>query len=139
MEITADVISAFREYYPEFADDGTWPGPLLTRHLCEADEETGSRWGKYEGTCSLKKRGMFAYAAHKAVIGKAVTRATENGGIPPGASQVQSKSVGDESISYAVSAPTSEQADQLGDLRSTAYGLEFLRLRKRAGMGALCV
>lgn len=139
MEITPEIIEAFRAFYPEFADADKWPDPTLTRYLREADEETGRRWGPY-GDFSLKQRGMFAYAAHRAVLAKAAARATEAGGIASAPAQVSSKSVGDESVSYAVSVPASGvEANQLGDLRSTIYGIEFLRLRTRAGMGAVAV
>lgn len=139
MEITAEIITAFRAYYPEFSDAAKWADEFLERFLCEGDEETGGRWGSYSDPCSLKKRGMFAYAAHKAVLAKAAARAVEAGGIAPAPAQVASKSVGDESVSYAVSAPSAEEAIRLGDLGSTIYGLEFLRLRRRAGMGAVAV
>lgn len=147
MEITDDIIADFREFYPEFVDDGetgatvTFSKTLLTRILCEADEETGARWGAYDaGACSLKKRGMFAFAAHKAVLAKAVQRATSAGGIPSAPARVSSKSVGDESASYAVAAPGSaSEAARIGDLNTTSYGQEFMRLRKRAGMGPVVV
>lgn len=141
MDITAQIITDFRDYYPEFADDTAWTEGFLTRFLCEGDEETGSRWGSYDdGNCSLKKRGMFSYAAHKAVVGKAAATATQAGGIASALSRANSKSVGDESIGYAVSSPESGSAqDQRGDLDGTIYGQEFLRLRIRAGMGAVVV
>lgn len=142
MEITTEVIEDFRTYYPEFSDDYVWTNPSLRRALCEADSETGSkRWGAFEiGSCKLKNRGMYAYAAHRIVLDSLASRAVSAGGVPSGASQVQSKSVADESVSYAAQTPESSGiADQTGDLRSTKYGLEFLRLRKRAGMGAAVV
>ena|SRR5690606_2020202 len=139
MQITAEIVRDFREYYPEFASKTDWTDGYLTRFLAEAHEETGRRWGPY-GPYRLKQRGMFAYAAHKAVIARVVTRTVENGGIAPAAAQVTSKTVADESVSYAVAAPESGlAASQNGDLRSTVYGVEFLRLRTRAGMGAVCV
>lgn len=147
MDITAEIIADFREFYPEFAEPGdsgatvTFADSFLTRFLCEADEETGPRWGSYNASaCSLKKRGMFAYAAHKAVLAKAVARATAAGAIAAPPSRVASKSVGDESVSYAVAAPgSSGEAAQAGDLNTTSYGLEFMRLRKRAGAGPVVV
>lgn len=136
MEITPQIIQDFRDYYPEFSDDYTWTDNFLTRFLCEGDAETGSsRWGKYAGSCSFKKRGMFAYSAHKALIASRVADVVSKGGVPPSAAQVQSKSVADESISYAVQAPNAERASAESELRSTHYGMEFLRLRKRASMG----
>jgi hypothetical protein len=146
VEITAQIIDDFRAYYPEFVEPGTtgakatFSDVLLTRLLCEADEETGPRWGAYDaGACSLKKRGMFAYTAHKAVLAKAAERAVSAGGSPQAIAQVQSKTVGDESVTFAVAAPTAREMAQLGDLATTMYGQEFVRLRKRAGMGAAII
>lgn len=147
MEITDQVITDFREFYPEFVEPGTtganvsFSDDFLRRFLCEGDEETGPRWGAYsDGACSLKKRGMFAYAAHKASLAKAAARATQAGGIASAPSQVASKSVADESVSYAVHTPTSASgAAGIGDLKTTIYGQEFVRLRRRAGMGAVVV
>lgn len=136
MDITAQVVSDFREYYPEFTDTTDWTPESLTRYLEEADDETGSsRWGGYSSN-SLKARGLFAYAAHRAVVMKAAARAVEAGGMPGAPKEVQSKSVGDESVSYAVPTPEAGQADGYGDLKATVYGQEFIRLRRRAGMGA---
>ncbi len=141
MDITADVVTAFRDYYPEFSDATTWPDPLITKHLRVSDQETGSsRWGKYSASPgpNFKARGMFSYAAHRAVISKASQKAAEAGGTPAAPTQVESKSVGDESVSYSVYRPDSAaMAYQTGDLPSTIYGQEFLRLRHRAGMGAV--
>lgn len=137
MDITAGVISDFRDYYPEFTDASVWPDAALTRHLKDADSETGKRWGGY-GDQTLKARGMFAYAAHRAVLAKAAAKATEAGQIPSAPSKATSKSVGDESVSFAVMTPSNaSQQNRTGDLDTTMYGQEFLRLRQRAGMGAV--
>ena len=140
MEITASVVSAFRDFYPEFSDSTTWPDNLLTKHLRVADQETGStRWGKYstDPGPNSKARGLFAFAAHRAVMSEAARKAVEAGGTPGAPAQAESKSVGDESVSYAVHRPDSaSRADNVGNLQSTIYGQEFLRLRHRASMGA---
>jgi hypothetical protein len=137
MDVTLVTVSEFRQYYTEFSDGTAWTNEKLTRFLLEADEETNSkRWGNYgKDNRSFKRRGMYAYAAHKLLLDKVISSAVANGGTPSAAMPVQSKSVGDESISFAVPTPDIEQSIGLGDLRSTAYGIEFLRLRKRAGMG----
>lgn len=138
MDITASVITAFRAYYPEFSDDTVWTDAEVTRHLEDAIAETGKRWGGYaEDPPSFKARGMFAYAAHRLIIAKAARNAVAAGATPGAPVQAESKQVGDESITYAVTRPqTAAEADARGDLASTIYGQEFLRLRKRAGMGA---
>ena len=139
VEITSAVVDDFRAYYPEFSDSGQWPDARLTQHLEDADQETGSgRWGKYQSDPpNFKARGLFAYAAHRAVIANAAAKATEAGGVPSAPARAESKQVGDESVTYAVHRPDSgSRADTVGDLDSTVYGQEFLRLRKRAGTGA---
>jgi len=139
MQIDAQVISDFRGYYPEFADNTEWPDDQVTRYLQEADDETGSsRWGGYKASpASFKARGLYAYAAHRAMIRRAVQTAAQNGQTPASMQTVTSKSVGDESVQYATHTPESgTRQDQLGDLMTTIYGQEFLRLRNRAGTGA---
>ena len=137
--INAQVVSDFRTYYPEFTDKNEWPDAAITRHLEDADDETGSsRWGdSYQGQPpNFKARGLFAYAAHRLVLAKARERAVAAAAAPGAAAPVQSKSGGDECVTYATQVPeTSAKADQIGDLRSTAYGQEVLRLRRRAGAG----
>lgn len=138
MDITSNVISAFRAYYPEFSDTTAFPDTDVTRHLEDALAETGKRWGSYgENPPSFRARGMFAYAAHQLVLARAAKKAVEAGGTPSAPAQAESKQVGDESVTYAVARPeTSAAGDARGDFASTIYGQEFLRLRKRAGMGA---
>lgn len=135
--INAQIISDFRARKPEFADTNAWPDDTLEQYLQDADAETGStgRWGSYANP-SFKQRGMFAFAAHLAVINRAVQNAVAAGGVPTALQQAQSKTVGDESVSYASAAPGSSESDSAGSLRSTFYGQEFLRLRRRASMGA---
>jgi len=137
--VDSQVVADFRAYYPEFADTSEWPEATLTRCLEEADSETGStRWGQYKASpASFRARGLYAYAAHKAVLGKAREKAVAAGQAPAPAQQATSKTVGDESISYNVATPeSSAMSHQVGDLDSTMYGQEFLRLRRRAGTGA---
>ena len=138
MEITASVVNDFRSYYPEFSDSAVFSDAELTRYLQDADQETGSsRWGAYAASPpNLKARGLFAYAAHQAVLARARRKAVENGQVPGAPATVESKSVGDESVSYAVGpAETGARADVSGNLGSTYYGQEFRRLRHRAGSG----
>lgn len=144
MIITPEIVGEFVAYYPEFSDEYTWSAELLTKFLSLADDETSSsRWGGYVDSSlnySFKKRGMFAYAAHRALLDERARAVAEGGGIAPGAKLVSSKSVGDESISYAVSSPMStKSSESTGDLNTTHYGIEFLRLRSIVGVGATVV
>lgn len=138
MDITSDVIEDFRSYYPEFSDDGEWTDESVTTQLEDADEETEDRWwgGYGEGPPKLKARGMFAYAAHRLVVYRQARKSVENGGAPAAPAPARSKEVGDERTEYARTGPEPKNADRIGDLQSTVYGQEFLRLRRKAGLGA---
>lgn len=141
MEITAAIITAFRLAYPAFSVLATWPDPVVSMALCEGDAESGgSGWGAYEDEChNFKQRGMFMFAAHwlAATYPKGAVDTTAQSGTAK--NQVSQKSVGDESVSFAVMAPASISDAGSGWLASTAFGQQFMRLRKRAGMGARAV
>jgi len=133
MEITPEVVEAFCTDFEGFADSSRWPTAQLVRALQTADRETGSnRWGGYSDH-SIKQRGMFFFAAHHLTMSKAGARATTIGGAPSSVAQVQSKSVGDESISYALNSQNIPAGDEA--LSATLYGQEFMRLRRRIGRG----
>jgi hypothetical protein len=137
MQITPEMIAAFREFMPAFADNTKWPDSLITTAMCEADTETGSsRWGAFEPACgNFKWRGMMYYAAHWLATnyGALGVGATPN---PEARLNVAEKSVGDESISYRVPQMMDAGTDWL---TYTNYGQQFYRLKKRAGMGAKAV
>ena len=141
MDITPEIIASFRAAYPAFSNTTTWPDSVVEMALCEGDAETGGRgWGAYEDDChNFKQRGMFMYAAHwlASTYPKGASDDTAQSGTAK--NQVASKSVGDESVSYAVTAPANISDAGNGWLASTAFGQQFMRLRKRAGMGARAV
>lgn len=140
MEITAEIIADFRDYYPEFADVEQWPKKDVLRALEEGDSETGRRWLSYTARpASIKKRGMFAFAAHKLVMWRRARGEDGTGGDYGTAYAISGKSVGDESTSFAVPSVTGDELIINGDLPLTSYGLEFLRLRRRAGTGAIAL
>lgn len=136
IEITTDIIRDFRLKQPAFSDTGEWPNPVLISALEEADSETGSsRWGQYENR-SNKQRGMFFYAAHWLAISYP-KKARDNSRVNASPSlTVSSKSIGDESVSYAVPASANETAAWLN---TTNYGQQFLKLKKRISVGAMVV
>ena len=139
MDITSEVIADFRIDKEGFADSTKWPDKKLKRALIKADKETGSsRWGAYSD-CSFKQEGMFAYAAHYLTMSRAASVTTGRGGIASAIGPVSSKSVGDESISFAVSGAAN--VNEMGEswLTATTYGQEFKRLQNRAAKGAICV
>ncbi|EMB4322226.1 DUF4054 domain-containing protein [Pluralibacter gergoviae] len=140
MDITAEIVTDFRAYYPEFKDAGQWPDDDVRRALEEGDSETGKRWLSYRARlASIKKRGMFAFAAHKLVMWQRARGMDGAGGDYGTAYAISGKSVGDESTSYAVPSVTGDELIINGDLPLTSYGLEFLRLRRRAGTGAMAI
>ena len=134
--INNEVITLFRTEMAAFTDESSWPDDIVEQALCEADSETGSRgWGKFKAECrNFKKRGMFYYAAHWLATTYVDQTATDASNVSPSARlNVASKSVGDESVTYRVGAIQSTEDDYLS---LTNYGVQYLRLRKRAAMGA---
>ncbi|AUS00775.1 head completion adaptor [Vibrio phage 1.278.O._10N.286.54.E8] len=135
-DITAEVVTAFRDDMAAFTDDTDWPGDIVEQALCEADAETGGRgWGSFKLECrNFKKRGMFYYAAHWLATTYIDQTAADPSNVSPSARlNVASKSVGDESVTYRVGAIQSTEDDFLS---LTNYGVQYLRLRKRSAMGA---
>ena len=134
MDITPAIVADFRAYFGEqFADTNTWPESIVSGVLCEADAETGgSGWGPFALDChNFKRRGMYLFAAHWLTFFYGDNPAGGIGGIAR--LNTQSKSVGDESISYRVASMMDAGNDAL---TYTVYGQQFYRLRRRAGMGA---
>lgn len=133
MEITPAIVAAFRGDFEGFADTAAWPDPKVKRALQIADHETGSgRWGSYDDL-SIKQSGMFYFAAHYLTVKKANSAAMSMGGAPASIAPVQSKSVGDESVTYAINTQGMAPGDE--GLGATSYGQEFIRLRRRVGRG----
>ena len=141
MDITAEIITAFRVKYPVFSVEATWPDSVLTTALCEGDAESGgTRWGGYLDECrNMKQRGMFLFAAHwlATTYPSGATDPTNQSGSAN--NTLTCKSVGDESATYG--AATLSDVSQAGNgwLASTSYGQQFIRLRRRVGMGAQAV
>lgn len=136
--IDAALIAAFRAEMKAFTDLIKWPDDIIEQALCEADAETGGkRWGVYEDECrNFKRRGLFYFAAHWLSV-TYPNGATDPTVISPTARlNVSAKSVGDESITYRVGGIQETEEDWLS---LTNYGVQFLRLRRRCGMGALAV
>jgi Protein of unknown function (DUF4054) len=134
MEITPDIVTAFRAFFKDFADLDKWPDDIVITALYESDTETGGRgWGAYQDIPqNFKRRGMFYFAA--AWLSSNFGDGGAAGGISSEARlNVASKSIGDESIAYRVPGMMEVNNDWL---TYTVYGQQFYRLRKRAGMGA---
>lgn len=143
MSITIDatLVASFRESSQgrAFSDDTVWPDDVVKDALCEADAETGSgRWGIFQDVCSnFKRRGMFYFAAHWLASTYLTQDASDPTNISPSARlNIASKSVGDESVTYRVTGIEKTQNDWLS---LTNYGVQYMRLRDRAGKGAVVV
>ena len=139
VDITQELVDSFRSAMRAFSDDTKWPDDIVSQALCEADVETGStRWGGYKDDCkNFKRRGMFYFAAHWLSSTYGSAGASDPSNISPEARlNVSSKSVGDESIGYRITAIQTTGDDWLS---TTSYGVQYLRLRDRAGAGAVCV
>lgn len=135
----AAMIAAFRTRQPAFADETKWPDSVVEQALCNGIMETNrSRWGKYADVCSnFRQRGIFLYAAHWLSNTYLTQDASNQSNINPTARLNQSgRSVADESVQYRIT-----QIQNTGDdwLSTTNYGVQFLILRRRAGMGAVAV
>jgi hypothetical protein len=141
MEITAEIITSFRTAYPQFADLVKWPDSVVSTALCEGDAESGGKcWGAYDDICSnFKQRGMFLYAAHWLTATYPAGASDTSNVNSAGAQSMTGKTVGDESVSFAAFAPQTLAEAGNTWLLATSYGQQFLRLRKRAGMGGRAV
>lgn len=139
-DITAEIITLFRTQHPSFQSVTVWPDTVVTSGLCEGDVESGGAgWGAFGDECSnFKQRGMFFYAAHwlLSLYPSGATDPTAESGAANFA--VNSKSVGDESITFN-NGNLSQASVGDASLASTKWGQQFMRLRKRAGMGARVV
>lgn len=138
VEITQEIIDAFRASKPAFSDVTKWPDEVVTEAFCEAFPECGGRgWGVFDVTdCqNFKRRGVFLFAAHWLSIEYTTgAGATDPTSVNPTARlNVAAKSVRDESVTYRVGAIQSTADDYLS---LSNYGVQYLRLRRRAGMGA---
>ena len=128
--------SEFRGFFPSagFDDETAWPDSIISVAISEAETETGGRgWGAYSPDMqNFRRRGMMYFTA--AWLINNYGDAGISNGIPGEARlNVASKSIGDESVAYRVPSMMEVNNDWL---TWSAYGQQFYRLRKRAGMGA---
>lgn len=140
IEVTPAIIADFRAFYPEFVNPVTWTDIQITKALYIARGEFGgcAHWGDYK-PYSFFQRAWFALAAHYLTWNKATTDASGADGSASTPYAVSSKSVRDESVSYAIPAANAGLTVWEASLALTPYGLEYLHLRSRAAMGAICV
>lgn len=139
MDITNAIVTDYRATpsMVAFSDTTKWPDEFVREALCEADAETGGkRWGGYDTDChNLKKRGMYLFAA-----AWLINNFQDSGPLAPSSGEarlnVSAKSIGDESITYRTPSMLNVMDDWLA---YSHYGAQFMRLRRRVGMGAVAV
>ncbi len=131
MEISEDIICDFRRFFPPFSDRNNWPSEIIRQQMIEADCITGGLcWGKFniDDDHNLKKRGMYFYTAHLLAyfFGNSANDPTN---VEASARlNIASKSVGDEAVSYRITAMESTIDDAIS---TTVYGVQFMTLRRR--------
>lgn len=139
IEVTPAMVEAFRLFYEEFTDAAKWSDAKIIKALyISRGELDAGRWGDYT-PYSFLQRGWFALAAHYLTWNAATSDATLADGSASTPYAEASKSVRDESVSYAIPAANAGLTVWDAALALTPYGLEYLKLRDRAGMGAICV
>jgi len=111
-----------RRKYRAFSDSGDFSDTLLEECITDAkDELDQDSWG------DLYERGAIALAAHIIELGQ---RAASAGAGGASAGGIGSLKTGDEQINYlATGAAVAGEGDV--SLRTTPYGLEFLRLQRQ--------
>lgn len=112
----------FMQLYPEFAEiDESRLGIFIENAQMEISQKA---WGK------LYERGLLALTAHLLRLNQLATESQGEANRP-----LASESVGELSASYQGSTITGTNADY----QLTAYGQEYLRLRKLVGVGVMVV
>jgi hypothetical protein len=115
----------FKIRYPEFSEvDDSRVQFMLDDAALEVSE---TRWD------TLYEKGSMALAAHLLSISQSNSEDDDSGGEE---GNLTSKSIGD--VSYSFAKATSESSSDDWYL-STSYGAEYLRLKKRVGMGIVAV
>lgn len=115
----------FKIRYPEF--DSVLDARVQFMLDDAALEVSEARWG------TLNEKGVMLLAAHLLSIDQDNNDSDDDSG---GEGNLASKSIGD--VSYSFSKATSESSSDDWYL-STSYGSEYLRLKKRVGMGVVAV
>lgn len=113
-------VSTLRRRFPAFADATEYPESTVLAFLVDARGELDSEvWGRFYNP------GVCALAAHLLELS---ARSAAGGAGAAGQGGVQQVRTGDEQIAYAAVGAATARADEVG-LRTTPYGLEFLRIQ----------
>lgn len=116
-----------RRRYPEFASVADWPDATIDEFIADAGSEPDvDVWG---ATQWLK--GVLALAAHLMAVAKRSSNASASGGPGAAVGAITSIKTGQESVSYEATIRMGDASDLDASLRSTPYGLEYIRLREQ--------
>lgn len=115
-------VTQLKQRYPELENaDDTLIGIFIEDAKMEISQ---ARWGR------LFERGVLALSAHLYRLNQ-LSQLNEGGAVKA----IASESAGELSVSYQAPSLTGTQADYA----LTAYGQEYLRLRKLVGVGLMVV
>lgn len=109
-----------RDRWPAFADASAWPDVVVQLALTDAALEL-----EEDVWCLRFDPGTIALAAHMLELG---ARTSAAGAGNAGQGGVQMIKTGDEQIAFAAVGAATAKGDEVS-LRTTPYGLEFLRIQ----------
>ena len=122
-------ISQFRTDFPEFGDAAVYPDSRVNLFLTAATNFVDPcKWD------NLTNLGIELWTAHNLVIAQRNTQNAAVGGIPGDAANVQSKKVGDVSVSYDNNVAAEQDA---GQYNLTTYGKQYINYARMVGAGAV--
>lgn len=121
----------FRIRYPEFEDTTTYPDERVELFIADAQDDIGTDETHWGGVTRYT-RAIGLLTAHYLVTGTA----TASGDTSP-LQAIESRKVGDVTIKHTVGAKTTPKSAYEDRLKSTAYGQEFLALRRRSFVGVI--
>ena len=125
-------LQAFRQAFPEFANEQTYPDPMVTFWSTVGESMLNSdRWA------DLLTQGLYLFVAHHISLSAQNVNAAAVGGTPGQHSGIVSgKSVGSVSVNYDASSVSFQDA---GNWNLTQYGRDFWQLMNIVGMGGYYV
>jgi hypothetical protein len=129
--MTSEEITNFRLHFPEFADETTFPDPMIEFWSgIGASRLNVKRWG------DLLTHGIELLTAHFMTLAAMNLKAADSGnfGGTTGGGLVSNKSVGDVSVGYDTQSIALKDG---GNYNMTYYGREFLYLARIIGIGGL--
>lgn len=123
-------IPAFRTAFPEFTDAEKYPTPMITFWATLAEAQVRQCVWKTQWTI-----GVQLYTAHELVLAAQAVEVAKSGGSPGTFGGIaNTKTVGSVTIGYDTTQNSEKDA---GYWNKTNYGLQFFRLMRIYGAGAI--